>query len=64
MILGSGADLLALGLLAQGGGALALRVEAGARSLPFRVAWFWNARFSLAVGRPDSAVVYGVARLL
>ncbi|MHA1152653.1 MAG: hypothetical protein ACTSQ7_08330 [Alphaproteobacteria bacterium] len=31
---------------------------------PFRVAWIWNARFSLAIGLPVSAVVYAVARLL
>ncbi len=31
---------------------------------PFRVAWVWNARFSLAIGVPVSAVVYAVARLL
>jgi hypothetical protein len=31
---------------------------------PFRVAWVWNARFSLAIGLPISAVVYAVARLL
>ncbi len=31
---------------------------------PFRVAWVWNARFSLAIGLPVSAVVYAVARLL
>jgi len=31
---------------------------------PFRVAWIWNARFSLAIGLPISAVVYAVARLL
>ncbi len=31
---------------------------------PFRVAWAWNARFSLAIGLPISAVVYAVARLL
>ena len=31
---------------------------------PFRVAWGWNARFSLAIGLPVSAVVYIVARLL
>ncbi len=31
---------------------------------PFRVAWVWNARFSLAIGLPISAVVYAVANLL
>ncbi len=31
---------------------------------PFRVAWVWNARFSLAIALPVSAVVYAVARLL
>lgn len=30
---------------------------------PFRVAWGWNARFSLAVGLPVSALVYAVSRL-
>ena len=37
LILGSAAALVALGLLAQGGGALALLVEAGVRTLPFLV---------------------------
>ncbi len=40
-----------------------LQVARMSNCSPFRVAWVWNARFSLAIGLPISAVVYAVARL-
>jgi C4-dicarboxylate transporter len=41
-----------------------LQVARMSNCSPFRVAWVWNARFSLVIGLPISAVVYAVARLL
>lgn len=40
-----------------------LQVARMSNCSPFRVAWVWNARFSLAIGLPVSAVVYAVARI-